>query len=134
MKLQHAVLCAALGVFAVTLATAQDAVKADPKHYKVETENAQVRVLRIHYGPHEKSVMHSHPASVVVFLSDGNIKMTMPDGTTQNMTEKAGSTQYTPAGVHLPENIGDKPFEAILVELKGKAPTTTAAVAKPAEK
>jgi len=26
---------------------AQDAVKVDPKHYKVELENDQVRVLRI---------------------------------------------------------------------------------------
>jgi hypothetical protein len=26
----------------------------------VEFENDQVRVLRITYGPHEKSVMHAH--------------------------------------------------------------------------
>jgi hypothetical protein len=38
---------------------AQDAVKVDPKHYKVEFENDQVRVLRITYGPGEKSVMMS---------------------------------------------------------------------------
>jgi hypothetical protein len=29
---------------------AQDPVKVDSKHYKVETENKQVRVLRITYG------------------------------------------------------------------------------------
>nr|NIR51506.1 hypothetical protein [candidate division KSB1 bacterium]NIS26908.1 hypothetical protein [candidate division KSB1 bacterium]NIT73741.1 hypothetical protein [candidate division KSB1 bacterium]NIU27639.1 hypothetical protein [candidate division KSB1 bacterium]NIU94275.1 hypothetical protein [candidate division KSB1 bacterium] len=40
---------------------AQDATKVDPKHYKVEFENDQVRVLRISYGPGEKSVMHEHP-------------------------------------------------------------------------
>ncbi len=34
-------------------AMAQDAVKVDPKHYTVEFENDQVRVLRIRYGPHE---------------------------------------------------------------------------------
>ena len=39
-------------------AYAQDPVKVDPAHYKVVFENAQVRVLKIHYGPHEKSVMH----------------------------------------------------------------------------
>jgi len=43
------------------IASAQDAAKVDPKHYKVEFENSQVRILRIHYGPHEKSVMHSTP-------------------------------------------------------------------------
>jgi len=33
-----------------------DPVKVDPKHYKVEMENDRVRVLRITYGPQEKSV------------------------------------------------------------------------------
>jgi quercetin dioxygenase-like cupin family protein len=102
-------------------AAAQDAVKADPKHYKVEMENDQVRVLRIHYGAGEKSVMHSHPDSVAVFLTDGHAKFTLPDGKTIDAPVKAGSYQWEPAGPHLPENVGDKPFELILVELKGKA-------------
>jgi hypothetical protein len=32
------------------------------------------RVLRIHYGPHEKSVMHYHPATVAVFLTDVRVE------------------------------------------------------------
>jgi hypothetical protein len=32
-----------------------DPVKVDSKHYTVEVENEKVRVLRIKYGPHEKS-------------------------------------------------------------------------------
>ena len=107
------------GVMAV--AFCQDAVKTDPKHYKVEVDNAQVRVLRVHYGPHEKSVMHSHPDSVAVFLTDGSVRMTDANGKTQDMPAKAGQTMYTPAQVHLPENTGDAPFELILVELKGLA-------------
>jgi hypothetical protein len=35
---------------------AQDAVTVDSKHYTVEFENSEVRVLRIKYGPGEKSV------------------------------------------------------------------------------
>lgn len=103
-------------------AQAQDPVKVDPKHYKVEFENDQVRVLRITYGPHEKSVMHFHPGAVAVFLSDGQSKFTFPDGKTQDAPVKAGSTMWTPAGNHLPENTGDTPFELILVETKTKAP------------
>ncbi|HEY0767208.1 MAG TPA: hypothetical protein VGD47_04575 [Steroidobacteraceae bacterium] len=101
-------------------AMAQDPVKVDSKHYKVEFENAQVRVLRITYGAHEKSVMHEHPASVAVFLTDSTAQFTMPDGKTVPMTAKPGSVQWAAAGKHLPENTGDKPFELILVELKGK--------------
>lgn len=101
-------------------AMAQDAAKVDSKHYKVEFENAQVRVLRVTYAPNEKSVMHAHPASVVVFLTDAKVKFTLPDGKTKDMTVKAGTTQWNDAAKHLPENVGDKPFELILVELKGK--------------
>ena len=33
----------------VPVAMAQDAAKVDPAHYKVVTENNEVRVLHIHY-------------------------------------------------------------------------------------
>ena len=111
---------AVLFVASVVPALAQDAVKVDPIHYKVELENAQVRVLRITYGPHEKSVMHEHPASLAVFLTDGHVRFTLPDGKTQGSDVKAGTTQWAPAGKHLPENMSDKPLELILVELKGQ--------------
>jgi quercetin dioxygenase-like cupin family protein len=77
-----------------------------------------VRVLRITYGPHEKSVMHEHPNSIAVFLADGRIKFTLPDGKAQEGDVKAGQSAWNPAGKHLPENMGDKPFEVVLVELK----------------
>lgn len=119
--------CFWVGVFAVVVAaapaTAQDPVKVDAKHYKVEFENDQVRVLRITYGPHEKSVMHQHPGSVAVFLVDGQARFTLPDGKTQDAPMKTGTTQWEAAGKHLPENTGDKSFELILVEIKGKSTT-----------
>jgi quercetin dioxygenase-like cupin family protein len=105
-------------------ASAQDAAKVDPKHYKVEFENDQVRVLRITYGPHEKSVMHSHPAGVVVYLTDASGKFTMPGGATKAAVTKAGTVVWVDSTVHLPENTGDKPFEVIEVELKTKPVAT----------
>lgn len=113
-------------------AVAQDPVKVDPKHYSVITENDQVRVLKIHYGPHEKSVMHSHPNLVAVFLSDGKGVFHMPDGTSQDFTATKGQAMYMDAGTHLPENTGDKALEGILVELKGKGGAKP--MAKPAVK
>ena len=108
-------------MFFTESAFAQDATKVDSTHYKVEFENDQVRVLRITYGPGEKSVMHEHPAGVVVLLTDGHFKMTFPDGKTEEIPGKAGQTNWAPAVKHLPENIGDKPAEVILVEMKAKA-------------
>jgi quercetin dioxygenase-like cupin family protein len=107
----------------VVPAVAQDPVKVDSKHYKVEFENDQVRVIRITYGPHEKSVMHAHPANVAVFLTDGQAKFTLPDGKAQEVPIKAGAVQWDGGGKHLPENTGDKPFALILVELKRKPAT-----------
>jgi hypothetical protein len=124
--------CAAMMCLGFTTAAlAQDPLKVDPKHYTLVSENDQVRILKIHYGPHEKSVMHSHPATVVVFMSDSNGKFTFPDGKTEVFTTKSGEAMYGPAGTHLPENTGDKPLDGILVELKGKSGAAKAA-AKPA--
>jgi quercetin dioxygenase-like cupin family protein len=111
---------AALWIVSAVPAFAQDPVKVDPKHYKVEFENEQVRVLRIKYGPGEKSVMHEHPANVAVFLTDGQVKFTLPDAKSQEVPANAGATQWGAGEKHLPENVGDSPFELILVELKGR--------------
>jgi quercetin dioxygenase-like cupin family protein len=119
--IRRAALAAALLVFASSAALAQDAVKVDPKHYKVVVDNPQVRVLRIHYGPHETSVRHSHPNSTVTYLTDGRIKMLLPNGKTAIVSAKAGDSAWTQAGVHTPTNLSDKPFDAVLVELKGPA-------------
>jgi quercetin dioxygenase-like cupin family protein len=105
---------------AAAVVVAQDPVQVDAKHYKVTFENEQVRVLRVTYGPKEKSVMHEHPNAVAVFLADGQIKFALPDGKTQDASVKAGQSIWNPAGKHLPENVGDKPFDLVLIELKTK--------------
>jgi quercetin dioxygenase-like cupin family protein len=98
--------------------TADDPVKVDPKHYKVEFENDRVRVLRIKYGAGEKSVMHSHPESITVFLTNARGKFTYPDGRTEDIHASAGTVQHMDALTHLPESKSKKPFEVIAVELK----------------
>jgi len=95
-----------------------DPVQVDPKHYTVELENDQVRVLRIRYGPHEKSPMHGHPALVGVLLTDHHSRFTYPDGRTEEIKGKAGQVLSMPAFEHAPENLSDQPFELIAIELK----------------
>jgi quercetin dioxygenase-like cupin family protein len=96
-----------------------DAIAVDPAHYTVVGENEQVRVLRIRYGPGEKSAMHSHPASVAIFLTDAAGRFNYPDGTADEIHGKAGDVLLLPATTHLPENLGNAAFEVILVEVKG---------------
>jgi len=64
--------------------------------------------------------MHEHPASVVVFLTDGKVKFTYPDGKTEEISWKAGQTLWLPPVKHLAENLSDKPFELLQIELKVK--------------
>lgn len=108
-----------ISALAVKPTIAQDPVEVDSKHYKVEFENAAVRVLRVHYGAKEKSVMHAHPDGVAVSLSATRGRFTFPDGKPQIRIFKAGQVRWTSAETHLPQNLSTKPFDVILVELKG---------------
>lgn len=101
-----------------TIPATEDSVKVDPKHYRVEFQNDRVRVVRVRYRPNEKSVMHAHPANVAVYLTGGSAKFTFPDGKTNTTDIRAGQAQWSDKQNHLPENIGGKPFELVLVELK----------------
>ena len=121
MRVRLALYGVALCVCLAPILSAQDAVKVDPKHYTVVSENAQVRILKVHYGPHEKSVMHHHPATVAVFLTDAKGRFTYPDGKKEDFARKAGEAQYGASATHLPENTSDKGMDVIVVELKGKA-------------
>lgn len=101
------------------IALGEDAVTADPTHYKVEFENDKVRVIRITYGPGEKSVMHEHlRAGVTVSLTDAHTMMTLPDGTSTEDTSESGVVAWAEPTMHMPANMGDEPFEAIYVEIK----------------
>jgi quercetin dioxygenase-like cupin family protein len=96
----------------------QDPVKVDPEHYRVELENEKVRILRVRYGPHEKSVMHGHPPSVQINLTIAHLVVTYSDGRTESIQGKAGQVLLLPASERLPENLSDFPYEAIAIELK----------------
>jgi len=95
-----------------------DPTKVDARHYQVEFENDRIRVLRVKYGPGEKSSMHAHPDSVHVYLTDVKGRFTYPNGKTEEVTAKAGHTMYRGAFEHSPQNLSDKAIELIQIELK----------------
>ena len=86
--------------------SALDPAKVDPQHYKVELENEHVRVLRIHYGAHEKGQTHEHILNrVVLYLND------QPGA-------KADEVRIAGAATHAEENASGQPADRIAVELK----------------
>jgi quercetin dioxygenase-like cupin family protein len=96
-----------------------DPVKVDPKRYKVEMENDQVRILRARYEPHDKGVMHEHSLNrVVTFLTAGKMKITSPDGESRIATNAPGDVTWGVQAKHIEENLNDMPFEVLVVEFK----------------
>lgn len=108
-------------LFAVCLSTVtfgEEATVADPKHYAVEFENDKVRVIRVKYGPGEKSVMHTHGPNVAVFLSDTTVRMHLPDGSSVDVVAETGNVVWAENEEHQPENVTDEAMEVLLVEIK----------------
>lgn len=96
-----------------------DPLKLDKKHYKLEFENAQVRVLRTKIGPHGSVPMHRHPLNrVTVFLTDQDFEITDSKGVKTPAKHKAGDVAWGAPIEHTEKNLSDKPFEVLSIELK----------------
>jgi len=78
----------------------------DSRHYTVVLENDQVRVLRIHFGPHDKGARHEHILNrIVLYLNDQG-------------PAKADDVRMAGAGTHTGENASGQRADRIAVELK----------------
>jgi hypothetical protein len=86
--------------------SALDPTVVDAKHYKVEFENEQVRVLRIHFDARDRGATHEHILNrVVVYLND-------------QPAAKADDVRMAGAATHAEENASDQQADRIAVELK----------------
>ncbi|HET7108977.1 MAG TPA: hypothetical protein VFI38_19340 [Candidatus Acidoferrum sp.] len=127
MKLSRAIIGATLltasAVYAATRpAPSQDVVKVAGDTHTVIFENDQVRVLAVHFKPGQTAPMHSHPANVSYFLTDGKLKVTLPDGKVIERSPKAGTAGWSDAVTHAAENVGTADFQQVQVELKPPVP------------
>lgn len=87
-------------------ATKLDPTVVDTTHYKIEFENDQVRVLRVHYGAHETGAPHEHMLNrVVVYMND------QPGA-------KADDVRMSGPATHTERNDGDQPADRIAIEIK----------------
>lgn len=114
---------ACLLCLAWSAALTQDVAKVagGAETHKVVLDNNEVRVLDVHVQPGQKVAMHSHPASVVYFVTDTKIKFTLPDGTSRVAEAKAGTAAWREPGTHAVENVGTAEFHLVQTELKGEA-------------
>ena len=106
-------------------AAAQDPTIAFPNNYRKVLDNADVVVLRVHYGPHESVGVHDHSdhPTVYVYLDDSgpvrfvhepeNVILTRPPTHTGAYRVSPGRKER-----HSLVNLSDKPSDYLRVELK----------------
>ena len=99
-------------------ARTQEPAAAPGYAVKVEFENEQIRVLRVHYLPRATSPMHSHTGRAIIALTGSHLRVTTSDGTTQETQRRPGELYWGDTVTHSAENLTDAPVETIEVEIK----------------
>ncbi len=106
-------------LYAATNLYAQDLVKTDPVHCKLLNDTLGVSLLQVTLKPGEKLPMHIHPTWMFYVLSGGTLRHIEEDGKYVDIPVQSGMhIQGKPTTVHGDENVGDKPIEFLLVEIK----------------
>ncbi len=108
------------------VALAQNAYALLPHNYKLELENAYVRISRVSYSPGDKLRSHSHPSipTIYVYVADGGpIRFIhdRPKFTIERSEVQAGSVRFNrnaQVETHHTEYRGTSPTEYLRVELK----------------
>jgi hypothetical protein len=97
----------------------RDPLTIDPKHFRLEMQKDQVRVLRLHLGKGEKTpayqTMFEH---LLVPLTAAKLKTTDDKGGLKETTWRQGEVQWQMPGTQADENTGGKSYEAIIVEFQ----------------
>jgi beta-alanine degradation protein BauB len=99
-------------------AATDDAVSADPEHYKVLLDNERVRVLEFRGAPGNKTPMHSHPNYVTYSFDGGTSTFTYPKGKPAEAVTPAGDVRWHKAETHAGQNTGQTELHVLIVEIK----------------
>ena len=62
--------------------------------------------------------MHSHPAVIVVAITGAEVRFTLPNGQSIELTLSPGEAMYQDAADHATEVLGSTEAHVILIELK----------------
>jgi hypothetical protein len=99
--------------------TAPPTYEGDPSVYKIIYEDQNLRLIEAHWKAGQTDKPHSHPASVAYAVQDCTVRLHLPDGTTRDISPKAGTAMavaVTPS--HTAENLGTADCRALFIEHK----------------
>ena len=100
------------------IAAGEDPLKVSPNTYTQLLDNHRVRVLEATVKSGTQIPMHTHPDSILYFLSDARIKYNFPDGKTNAIDQKKGSALWMPARTHALEVLGETTAKFLVIEMK----------------
>ena len=100
---------------------AQDVAKVSPQTVKVILENDKVRVIESTIPPGAVQAKHSHPTTIVYYLSSATVKSEGPDGKPVVTERHAGDVAYREPLTHSSENVGKTPAKTLVIELKSSS-------------
>ncbi|MFL6468743.1 MAG: hypothetical protein ACJ72Z_12365, partial [Pyrinomonadaceae bacterium] len=123
----------ALLVILPLAAIGQDPTKVAPESYKLQFENAWIKVLRVSYAPNSKVPVHDHskgPAGYVYLVDSGPVRFVHSgwdaDPVLTRQATKAGSFRLSPTRfdneTHAVENISNTRSDFLRIEINTEAP------------
>jgi len=124
------------------VAAAQDPTKTLPDSYKVELENAYVKVVRVHYDAGAKLATHTHPAgqTAYIYLNDSDGIVFRHSGTRSHVVNrppvKMGAVRFTTGSEpedHTAENTSAAASDFLRVMIKTDNPRGEGRRLKPTE-
>lgn len=97
---------------------AKHPVVTDPDTHRIIFENDQVRVVEAKIPDGGRVPLHSHPARLVLAMSDYRLRVTVPGEVATVVERKKGQISWVEAESHEAESV-DGPIWAVEVEVKG---------------
>lgn len=93
-------------------------IEEEPRHHLVFA-NEFVRGFAVEIAPHERTLCHRHPNDYVLYVAaDAEIISAARDEKPQQLSYSDGHCELLQAGlVHVVENLGERPFRNVVVEL-----------------
>jgi len=102
----------------------RDPVLIDPEHFKVDFQNEQVRVVHLSMKGTERTRMHEEPAILAVCIKECNVRLSRPDGKSQDLHMQAGDTRWVWEDTRSENNLSKEPLEMLLIQMKTRPPAS----------
>ena len=97
-------------------------IEQEPRHHLL-IENEFVRAFAVEIAPHDRTLCHHHPHDYLMYVAgDAEIISAAREQEPKRLSYSDGECELLSAGmVHVVENLGQKPFRNVVVELQPRS-------------